>query len=393
MLHPLGDPLSVPPHATSRGLTVWLAVLIASAGLVACSGADSPGAMAGLADGSMSSGGSGGNFGQGGSGGKTSSDAAPPQQDGAGQAGDSRTADVLTPAPDAGAGGSGGQPAGNDGGSSDAGSCTVQPSTHEAWLTEYQMQLIGWLSGKTAYEPGKNLPNRGTSVTRQTAQQLLLTAMKDLGLAAQLHSYGTGANVFALLPSTTGNPEQVVLGAHYDTVTNSPGANDNGSGVAAVLAAARAVMQLPCRNRGLLVVLFDEEEKGFIGSAAFANKLAADVDKAPVHSVHSVDQLGWDADKDRLIELERGEPALRLLYEDAVKSLGIAVPLSATNTGSTDHVSFRPRFRAIGVTEEYRGGDTTPHRDSAGDTYDTLDFPYLATASSVVIRVMENLMR
>jgi Zn-dependent M28 family amino/carboxypeptidase len=139
----------------------------------------------------------------------------------------------------------------------------------------------------------------------------------------------------------------------------------------------------------LIFVLFDQEEVGLVGSAAYADKLAADA--VPVHSVHSIDQLGWDEDQDHLIELERGDPDIRQLYQNAVTALGIDVPLSATRTGSTDHESFRPRFKAIGVTEEYAGGDTSPHRHRITDTYDTLDLKYLETGTRVVIRVMSDL--
>jgi Zn-dependent M28 family amino/carboxypeptidase len=269
-------------------------------------------------------------------------------------------------------------------------SCPSAAPIDLSWLATYQMDVLGRLTGKTPYAPGKSLANRGTTENRKIAAQLLGQMLTDLQLTPQAHLYGTGSNVYAVLPSTTGNPERVVVGAHYDTVTNTPGASDNASGVAAVLATARAMTQLGCRTRSLIFVLFDQEEVGLVGSAAYADKLAADA--VPVHSVHSIDQLGWDEDQDHLIELERGDPDIRQLYQNAVTALGIDVPLSATRTGSTDHESFRPRFKAIGVTEEYAGGDTSPHRHRITDTYDTLDLKYLETGTRVVVRVMSDLM-
>ena len=53
-------------------------------------------------------------------------------------------------------------------------------------------------------------------------------------------------------------------------------------------------------------------------------KLVAD--GTSVHSVHTADQLGWDANGDRMIELERPDPGLRALYEAAMKSLGFTFP-------------------------------------------------------------------
>src|SRR5207247_4316528 len=142
--------------------------------------------------------------------------------------------------------------------------------------------------------------NRGTPNTRIATRRYLEAALRELGLAPQSHGYGTGANVFARLEGTTGGADQVVLGAHFDTVVRSPGANDNATGVALVLAAGKALGGLACRSRPVLLVFFDEEELGLIGSKQFARKLM--MEGAAVHSVHTADQLGWDANKDRLLE-------------------------------------------------------------------------------------------
>ncbi|MDP7061446.1 MAG: M20/M25/M40 family metallo-hydrolase [Planctomycetota bacterium] len=61
-------------------------------------------------------------------------------------------------------------------------------------------------------------------------------------------------------------PNQIVeLGAHYDTVPMSPGADDNASGVAGVLEAARVLRDLPT-ERTIRFCFFGLEEKGLIGS-------------------------------------------------------------------------------------------------------------------------------
>jgi len=72
------------------------------------------------------------------------------------------------------------------------------------------------------------------------------------------------------------SPEIVVVGAHYDSVSGSPGANDNGSGVAALLALARRFGTQP-NVRTLRFVAFANEEPGFfqseqMGSWVYANR-------------------------------------------------------------------------------------------------------------------------
>ena len=64
-----------------------------------------------------------------------------------------------------------------------------------------------------------------------------------------------------------------------------------------------------------------------------------------------------------------------------------------TTTGSTDHASFRPTFLAIGLTEEYTSGDTTPYYHKAGDTFDTVNFPYLLSTTVLVNQVVADLTR
>ena len=125
-------------------------------------------------------------------------------------------------------------------------------------------------------------------------------------------------------------------------------------------------------------MLFDEEEEGLVGSRAFARKLRTD--GTQVHSVHTIDQLGWDLDGDRHVELELPDRGLRELYVAAARDLGWNDPegmIVATNVASTDHASFRPDFPAVGLTEEYRGGDTTPHYHRPTDGHQTVSFAYL----------------
>ena len=60
------------------------------------------------------------------------------------------------------------------------------------------------------------------------------------------------------------------MGAHWDTVPDSPGVDDNGSGVAAILELARALHDGNCTNKyTIILVAFDLEELGSDGSLQF----------------------------------------------------------------------------------------------------------------------------
>ena len=75
------------------------------------------------------------------------------------------------------------------------------------------------------------------------------------------------------------HPEQVVLvGAHLDSWDLSPGATDDGTGVAAVIAAARAIHASGVRpDRTIRFVLFTGEEQGLLGSHAYVEQHRAEL--------------------------------------------------------------------------------------------------------------------
>lgn len=83
----------------------------------------------------------------------------------------------------------------------------------------------------------------------------------------------------------------LILGAHYDSVRNSPGADDNGSGVAVLLALAPrfAARTPPCELR---LVLFDAEEQGLVGSRAYVQQLPAD-ERERIVGVVNLESVGY----------------------------------------------------------------------------------------------------
>ena len=82
-----------------------------------------------------------------------------------------------------------------------------------------------------------------------------------------------GTNIIGILPGRhwgSNKDRLYVLGAHWDTVPNSVGFDDNSSGVAAVLEVARMLSSSKCdREFSLIFVLFDLEELGSLGSLYF----------------------------------------------------------------------------------------------------------------------------
>jgi Zn-dependent M28 family amino/carboxypeptidase len=272
-----------------------------------------------------------------------------------------------------------------DGSSNDGPRCQA-PTAAPVWLGAYLADQIAKLSGVTDIAPGVRLTDRATSARRTTARTYLAGELSALGLAVSSDDYGQGANVVGELPVAGGGASDwIIVGAHFDTVVGSPGANDNATGVALVLAVARGLAAVPCRTRGVRFVMFDQEEIGLIGSTAYATRQQQA--RTPIVAVHTIDQVGWDDDNDLRFELEL--PTAQLLEEYRSGAAAVGAQVVVTTTSGTDHTAFRERgFAAVGLTEEYVGGDTTPHYHSPSDTASTVDAAYHAVATRLVTFVV-----
>jgi hypothetical protein len=277
-----------------------------------------------------------------------------------------------------------GEPTTDDNGTTGEPACPPLPDPAPDWMVPLQQDLVARLSGAAELSPGVTLNDRSTPQNRAAALAFMQSTWEDDGLPTTLHEYSdTGTNLYATLPATIDTDLAVVIGAHYDTVPDSPGANDNATGVAMVTSLGRWLQGLPCRELHVILVLFDEEELGLLGSYAFATFLTDQ--PIDVVSVHTIDQMGWDADGDRALELERADAGLYELYEAAEPLAPGSTPLVPTQTGFTDHVSFRELgFAAVGLTEEFVSGDTTPHYHLPSDTFETVSLDYLASSTALL---------
>lgn len=146
----------------------------------------------------------------------------------------------------------------------------------------------------------------GYSVNRQSYS---IPSKKKYGSAVGK----TAVNIEVRKPGTDPNAPWLVLGAHYDTrvgmekwnvhgpviegKTGTPGANDNASGVAALLSVARSLKNVPTRN-GIIFVAYANEEAPFfqndeMGSRVHARALVKELGTADkVMGMMSLETLG-----------------------------------------------------------------------------------------------------
>jgi Zn-dependent M28 family amino/carboxypeptidase len=118
----------------------------------------------------------------------------------------------------------------------------------------------------------------------------LVAAFEQLGFSVQLQ--GEYDNVVALPARGDGSPLTLVA-AHYDSVPQSPGADDNASGLAAMLECARLCVEMD-RKLPIGFIAFNAEEDGLLGSQDFVNRGLPTLSRA-VRLVHVLEMVGFRA--------------------------------------------------------------------------------------------------
>ena len=149
----------------------------------------------------------------------------------------------------------------------------------------------------------------------QTVQDLCAERFAALGFTVERHRYATGVNVIGVRPGTRLPDERIVVSAHYDSVNACAGADDNGSGVAGVLEAAR-VLSLQPHARTLAVACWDQEESGLIGSRAYVTRAVA-AGEAIVAS-YVFEMIGY---RSRDPGSQRTDPGLDLVYPEQTAAI------------------------------------------------------------------------
>jgi len=149
----------------------------------------------------------------------------------------------------------------------------------------------------------------------QAVQDRCADELTTLGFTVEHHDYGTGINVVGVLAGASTPAERVLISAHYDHIDGCPGADDNASGVAGALEAAR-VLAAASFDRTLVVACWDEEERGLIGSAAYAERTLADAGHIEANFV--LEMIGVKRNEPNTQTLPSG---FELLFWDEVEEL------------------------------------------------------------------------
>jgi Zn-dependent M28 family amino/carboxypeptidase len=276
-------------------------------------------------------------------------------------------------------------------------------------LTVSQSELASRLEKHVQYlshEIGERNLDRVASM--KTTTDYIRGELAQLGYSVDEQNYivagQSASNLEAQLPGASASEAIVIVGAHYDSVTGTVGADDNASGVAAVFELARILKETRLRRTVRFVFFANEEPPYFqtdtMGSFVYAHELHSKGIR--VSAMISLETIGFYSD---FPGSQKYPPVLGLLYpsrgnfvgfvsdgesRDLLQrsirafrgsakfpSEGVAAPATWPGVGWSDHWSFwQFGYPAIMVT------DTAPFRNpyyhTVRDTRDKLDFPKLA---------------
>jgi Peptidase family M28 len=221
---------------------------------------------------------------------------------------------------------------------------------------------------------GRVLPVPGVTVEAEAGERLLaLLSASPVRLRLE-HRAGyetaTSANVVAEIPGTEPGGARVVVGAHYDTQLESPGAADNATGLAALLGMARAWAGLrPLRT--IELVAFGCEEPAAWGASHFVARR----DPKSIAAMVNLDALGPPVDATRTIV---ADPRLATFAAESCSATGWEVEqqLDARDFPYADHAPFIAA--AIPAAWIWRYPPPHPYYHSSGDTLRWVNFTRLA---------------
>jgi hypothetical protein len=143
-------------------------------------------------------------------------------------------------------------------------------------------------------------PHAWGSPRNRAAAEYVAVQFREAGLTEvrlqEFETQGTlGANVIGVLRAR--GPEMVVVGAHHDTVPESPGAYDDGGGVGVLVELARVLAREPSRARTVVFVSFDGEEAWTTGKTSTAGSRAwiksMGGDARQIVAAFVVEMCGW----------------------------------------------------------------------------------------------------
>lgn len=224
------------------------------------------------------------------------------------------------------------------------------------------------------------------------ASEYLFNTYKSFGYEPHLQWFdvknadgGKTANVLATLRGTE-NPDLVyVVSSHYDSVAGGPGADDNTSGTAALLDAARVLADHPMPAT-IVFASFTGEEGGLLGSREYVRQAVAN--KVRIVGALNNDMIGWANDHHLDNTIRYSNPGIRDIQHAAAFLFTRLITYDALYFKSTDAAAYYDAYGDIvGGIGSYPVL-SNPHYHQAHDLLEFVNHDLVAETSKTTVATL-----
>jgi len=251
------------------------------------------------------------------------------------------------------------------------------------------------LTGEKPTDIIGTIPNRNTNLGKEITRLHLEQKLNGFGLETEIVNYRpSGYNVIATQKGTKYPDSTFIICAHYDSVDDFS-ADDNASGTSTLLEAARILSKYKFEYT-IVYALWDEEEKGLIGSFNYAR--TAKENNENIVGVLNMDMIGYDGNNDYLFEVHIGNNPINARLTDQLtqvldeSDLDIEKSIQIPGTDRSDHNSFwNLDYPAIFITEAFFNNDFNPTYHTSNDRISVMSLDYHFQISQLVIGTLSEL--
>ncbi|MEE9442851.1 MAG: M28 family peptidase [candidate division Zixibacteria bacterium] len=253
--------------------------------------------------------------------------------------------------------------------------------------------LIDSVSRSNLFSNTRNLQNLGDrvagSAVGEEAQNWIYNRLSSFGYDSlyldEFTVYIQGANrdcrnVIAVKPGLVTPEAKIVIGAHFDAVPGSPGADDNGSGTSAVIELARVFKNIET-NLTFVFALFDAEEYGLHGSRHYANNAYSNGET--IIFMINLDMVGAEDNDEDMVRIYHGDDLkyINILQQLADSLLNFDASKAGTSSRS-DHYSFQSLGYDVSFFQEWVFSDVY---HTSGDNTNRMDFGYMTDVVKIAM--------
>lgn len=228
------------------------------------------------------------------------------------------------------------------------------------------------------------------------AETYIKQKLQNYGLTTTIQTFSTtGKNVYGVKTGTEFPNKKFIICAHFDDMpsgTTAPGADDNGSGTAAVIEAARILSQYSFPYT-IVFALWDEEEQGLVGSEYYATQAQTNGDS--ILGVINLDMIAYDGNNDGNADVHTSSIANTTALKDKMLEINLAYAINldldvVPAQPYSDHQSFLDHgYSAILLIED--DNDFHPQYHTVNDNLSYYNQPYFMKMSKLAIATLATL--